>query len=54
MSEGQRSKARIPGMLALCSPCTTQKDARLVLQARKCSKGNGEGPGGAQGALIQL
>lgn len=43
VSEGQRSKARIPGMLALCNPCARQKEARLVPQAGKCPKGNPKG-----------
>lgn len=39
VSEGQRSKARIPGMLALCRPCATEEDARLMPQARKFTPG---------------
>lgn len=37
VSEGHRSKARIPGILALCSPCVREENAKLMPQAVKQS-----------------
>lgn len=38
VSEGHRSKARIPGMLALCSPCVREEHTTLTPQAGKHSQ----------------
>lgn len=38
VSEGHRSKARIPGMLALCSPCAREESPKSMPQTAKLSQ----------------